>query len=184
MKQLFVFVLAFAALSCGDKKEEGGHDNEAKANVPANMHGFTPGYSTSFVMGPATNSETVLALWRNWNEGDLSKVRQYFADSVSLFLADGTMMVGPTDSVMSGVQGYRNSFKSIDVAVDAVFAVKSTDKDENWVAAWGTEIQTGMEGKVDTISIQESWRFNKAGKVDMMMQAVRKGMLPPPPPGN
>ncbi|HLG39724.1 MAG TPA: hypothetical protein VI461_08645, partial [Chitinophagaceae bacterium] len=68
-----------------------------------------------------------------------------------------------------------------EVGVDAVFAVKSTDKDENWVTIWGTEIQTDMKGKVDTVSLQETWRFNKAGKVDLMFQAARKGMLPPPP---
>jgi hypothetical protein len=67
------------------------------------------------------------------------------------------------------------------MAVDAVFAVKSTDKDENWVAIWGTEIQDNMNGKVDSVSIQETWRFNKAGKVDFMFQAIRKGILPPPP---
>lgn len=180
MKQFFVFVLAFAALSCGDKKEA-GHDGDAKANVPANMHGFTADYSASFIMDSATNSETVLALWRNWAEGDLSKARPYFGDSLSLFFPDGSMMVGPTDTILNGVQGFRSTFKSIDIGLDAVFAVKSTDKDEHWVAIWGTEIQTGIEGKVDTLSIQETWRFNKAGKIDMMMQAARKGMIPPPP---
>jgi hypothetical protein len=38
-----------------------------------------------------------------------------------------------------------------------------------------------MNGKVDSVSIQETWRFNKAGKVDFMFQAIRKGILPPPP---
>jgi len=70
----------------------------------------------------------------------------------------------------------------MEVAVEAVFAVKSTDQNENWVAVWGSEIMTDMKGKVDTVSLQETWRFNKAGKVDFMFQAKRKGMLPPPPP--
>jgi hypothetical protein len=62
-----------------------------------------------------------------------------------------------------------------------LYGVFWTDKDENWVAIWGSEIQTDMKGKVDTVSLQETWRFNKAGKVDFMFQAERKGMLPPAP---
>ena len=180
MKRIFSAILALSFMACNnDKATE--TTTEAKANVPANMHGFTPGYSASFVMDPATNSETVLSLWKDWKDGDLYKSRAHFADSLSMYLPDGTSMIGLTDTLLKGMQDYRSSFKGMEVNVDAVFAVKSTDKDENWVAIWGTEIQTDMNGKVDSVSLQETWRFNKAGKVDMMFQAARKGMIPPPP---
>ncbi len=180
MKQILVFAITLAVMSCNDKKDV-GNTAEAKASVPANMYGFTPAYSASFVMDSSANSETILSLWNDWKTGDLSKARGHFADSISMFMADGSMMVGPTDTILKGMQAYRNTFKNMEVVVDAIFAVKSTDKNENWVTAWGTEIQTSMEGKTDTLSLQETWRFNKAGKVDMMMQAMRKGMIPPPP---
>jgi hypothetical protein len=96
-------------------------------------------------------------------------------------MADGTSMSGPTDSLLKNMQNYRSSFKSMEVSVDAIFATKSTDRDENWVAVWGVEMPTNMKGKKDTVSLQETWRFNKAGKVDLMFQATRKGMLPPLP---
>ena len=86
-----------------------------------------------------------------------------------------------TRRLRKGMQAYRSSFKGMEMTMDAIFAVKSTDKNEDWVTVWGTEIQTDMNGKVDSISLQETWRFNKAGKVDLMFQAVRKGILPPLP---
>lgn len=178
MKQFLAAVIAISLLACNGEKTA---DTAIKANVPANMYGFTPEYSASFVMDSAKNSETVLALWKDWKDGDLSKSRGHFADSLSLFTADGTSMVGVTEDILKGMQDYRSSFKGMEVAVDAIFAVKSTDKDENWVAIWGTEVQTDMNGKVDSVSMQETWRFNKAGKIDMMFQAQRKGILPPPP---
>jgi hypothetical protein len=180
MKRIFVAVFAISFIACNNEKTTEPTAGE-KPNVPANMYGFTPAYSASFVMDPATNSETVLALWKEWKDGDLSGSRTHFADSVSFFLPDGSSMSGPTDDMIKQMQDYRSSFKSIDVGIDAVFAVKSTDKDEHWVAIWGTEIQTAQDGKVDTVSLQETWRFNNAGKVNMMFQAMRKGMLPPPP---
>ena len=149
--------------------------------IPTKMHGFTPGYSANFVMAPARYSETVLALWNDWKDGDLSKSRTHFADTLAFYTADGTQMVGPADEIMKGMQDYRNSFSGMEVKVDAVFAVRSVDKNENWVTIWGTENQTTKDGKVNAVSLQETWRFNNKGKIDLMFQAERKGILPPPP---
>ncbi len=180
MKRIFVAVFAISFLGCNNEKAA-DVAAEAKANVPTNMHGFTADYSASFVMDDATNTETVLALWEDWKKGDLSPSRSRFADSLSLFLADGTSMVGLTDTLLKNMQAYRSSFKGMVMTMDAIFAVKSTDKNEDWVTVWGTEVQTNMDGKVDSVSLQETWRFNNAGKVDLMFQAVRKGIIPPPP---
>ena len=185
MKKIFIAVFTVSLLACKDSSTETENtpnaSTEPKAITPSNTYGFTPTYSASFVMDSPKNTETVLALWKDWQDGDLSKSRQHFADSVSLFLSDGSSMSGPTDSIMKNMQNYRGSFKSMGVTVDAIFSTRSTDKDENWVAIWGVEMPTDMNGKKDTISIQETWRFNKAGKVDFMFQSTRKGMIPPPP---
>jgi hypothetical protein len=180
MKKIIVAVFAFSFIACNNEKAADA-STEAKANVPANMHGWTPEYSASFVMDDAANSEKVLALWTDWKNGDLSPSRKHFADSLTLFLADGTTMVGLTDTLLKNMQGYRSSFKGMEVTLDAIFSTKSTDKNEDWVAVWGTEIQTDMNGKVDSISLHEIWRFNSAGKTDLMFQYVKKGIAPPPP---
>ena len=185
MRKIFAAICMVFLLACNDsgtKTESATTENtEVKANTPANTYGFTPAYSASFVMDSAKNTETVLALWKEWKEGDLSNSRSHFADTVAFYMADGTSMSGPTDSLLKNMQNYRSSFKSMEVSVDAIFATKSTDRDENWVAVWGVEMPTNMKGKKDTVSLQETWRFNKAGKVDLMFQATRKGMLPPLP---
>ena len=64
MKRIFVAVFALSFMACNNEKAA-ETTAEAKANVPANMHGFTPGYSASFVMDDATNTETVLTLWED-----------------------------------------------------------------------------------------------------------------------
>ncbi|HJS54523.1 MAG TPA: nuclear transport factor 2 family protein [Chitinophagaceae bacterium] len=185
MRKIFMTVFTVSLLACNETSTETENtltaSAELKANTPSNMYGFTPAYSVSFVMDSAKNTESVLALWKAWKDGDLSNSRSLFADTIAFFMADGTNMSGQTDSIMKGMQEFRSSIKSMEVTVDAVFAVKSTDKDEDWVTIWGVEMPTDMNGKTDTVSLQETWRFNKAGKVDFMFQATRKGMLPPPP---
>lgn len=179
MKKIFFALLCLSFMACNNEAKE--ESAAVEAHVPTNMHGFTPQYSSSFVMDDAKNTETVLSLWKDWKTGDLSASRVNFADSLSIFLADGTNMSGVTDTILKGMQEYRSSFKGMEVNVDAIFAVKSTDKNEKWVAVWGTEVQTDMNGKVDSVTLQEIWRFNNAGKIDMMLQSVRKGITPPPP---
>lgn len=183
MKRFLSVLFVFSFLACNNEATtpETEPPAEPQANVPANLYGFTPDYSVSFVMDDAANTEKVIGLWADWRSGDLSTSRQYFADSVTLVFADGTTMSGPTDDILKSAQEIRSSYKGMEVGVDAAFAVKSTDKDEHWVAIWGYEIQTDAAGKVDTVSLQETWRFNKAGKTDLMFQAARKGLIPPPP---
>ena len=184
MKKIIAAIFAIVLLACNSSTpvtEEKAVPAEVKPNVPTNMHGMTPEYSASFVMDSAKNTETVLALWKGFKDGDLSKTRPHFADTVSFFIADGSSMTGHKDSLIKAMQEYRNSFKNVDSKVEAIFAVKSTDKDEHFVAVWGVEFATDSKGKTDTVSLQETWGFNKEGKVYMMFQAERKGMLPPPP---
>lgn len=180
MKKVFAAFFAISLFACNNAGTP--ESAEAKPFVPADMHGYTPQYSASFVMDSAANTETVLALWRAWQNGDLSNIRQYFADSFTVFPYEGGMMQGPTDEILQGTQQWRNSFKTMNTAVDAIFATKSTDRNEHWVGIWGTEIRSDSTGKVDSLSLQESWRFNNNGKVDLMFQNARHGIQPPPPP--
>jgi hypothetical protein len=135
-------------------------------------------YSSKFTTGDPKNAESVLNLWKIWESGDLSAVKDIFADRLTLHLSDGSMMSGPRDSVIASGQKYRSSLASSVSSVDAIMAVKSTDKDENWALIWGKEINTDKKGKVDSSYLQETWRFNKDGKTDMMYQ-FRASATPP-----
>jgi len=136
------------------------------------------GYSSKFVMGDPKHAESILTLWKDWDNGNLSAHKEMFADSVELHFADGSMTHSTRDSVLAGGQSYRNMFATTVSSVDAVMAVKSTDKDENWALIWGKEIDTDKKGKIDSFYLQETWRFNKAGKADLMFQYKQAGNPP------
>ena len=57
--------------------------------------------------------------------------------------------------------------------INAVMPVYSTDKKENWVLVWATEINTDKTGKTDTVQLMETWRINKDGKADVLYQYDR-----------
>jgi hypothetical protein len=130
-------------------------------------------YSSKFVMDEPKNAETVLALWKAYDAGDLSTTRNLIADTMEVRLANGMNMRMSGDSVVAAIQRVRSSFKRAEDRVDAVMAVKSTDHNERWALIWGMEIDTHMDGKVDSVDLQETWRFNEAGKADLLIQYSR-----------
>jgi hypothetical protein len=179
-KVLFLASLAmFAACNSNEPAETTETaKSSADAVAPEINSPYPVSYSSKFVMGDPKNAESVLSLWKIWESGDLSGSKNIFADSVTLHLSDGSMISGPRDSVVASGQAYRSSMVSSVSSVDAVMAVKSTDKDENWALIWGKEINTDKKGKVDSSYLQETWRFNKDGKTDLMYQ-FRSAAAPP-----
>jgi hypothetical protein len=175
MKKILVLVsfAVFAGCNSGNdsaKVESMKSGADSTATMPDINSPYQIQYSSKFAMGDPKNAETILNLWKDWDNGNLSAHKDMFADSVELHFWDGSMMHSTRDSVIAAAQNFRNSFASSVSRVDAVMAVKSTDKDENWALIWGMETDTDKKGKVDSFYLQETWRFNKAGKTDVLYQ--------------
>jgi hypothetical protein len=177
MKKMFIAAIAVILYACNaEEKTTPADETKAVASAPgviSNMSGYEANYSKSFEMGDAKHAETVLSLWKDFDNGNLEPSKALFADSVSFLVSDGSIIAGTRDSAVASVQAWRNTLSSVKSSVDAIFAVKSTDKNENWVSIWGKETSTDKKGKTDSIYLQESWRFNKDGKIDLMLQHMR-----------
>ena len=187
MKNALTAIIAISLISCGTSEKEAPKE-EATAAItesaaPAvatvtNLSGYTPVYSASFSIGDVKNAETVLALYKIWDGGDLESSKSIFADSVSFYLADGSMVAGRRDTAVASMQAYRNGFSEVKNEVHAVFPVKSADKNENWVCIWATEYSTDKKGKKDSTQLQETWRFDNDGKINLVYQFAAKAPKP------
>lgn len=135
-------------------------------------------YSSKFTIDDPKNAESLLALWKSFDNGDLSSAKDLFADTVEMNFADGMRMRGSRDSIISMGQAYRNTMTAVSDEVHAIMAVKSTDKDGHWALIWGTEKNTHKNGKVDSVDLQETWKFNKDGKAELMYQFKADYMAP------
>ena len=179
-KMLFLFsVVAFVA--CNEDKNEPKVESMTTKNDSAMKnisYPFDIQYSSQFEMGDPKHSQTVLNIWKAWDNGDLSSVKQSFADSVEIHTADGYIIKGVRDSVFKNTQDYRNMFKSVNTTVDAIISTRSTDKKEDWVCVWGKEIHTDTKNVLDSVYLQETWRLNKEGKVDFMLQYYQAAKPP------
>jgi hypothetical protein len=168
MRKLIPFSLLVFLFSC-----KGEDKPTASAIATSVTYPYTATYSSSFEMGNAEHSKVILGLWKDFDNNTLDNSKAAFADTVSLFFANSMPFMGSRDSAMAMAKGYRAMFSKIESKVNAFVPLKSTDKNENWVCVWGVEYAT-MNGKIDSTFLQETWRFNKDGKVDLMYQFASK----------
>jgi len=153
---------------------QAGSDSTIPSATQDNTYAYPISYSSNFVMGDSKNCQAVLNIWKAWESGDLSKLKDYYADSVELHFWDGTLVHNTRDSAIAAAQTFRNTLTGVRCSVAAVTAIKSKEKDENWALFWGTETLTFKDGKTDSSFLQETWRFNKDGKADLMYQYAEK----------
>lgn len=171
-KWIFLFTAGTLLMTaCNDqKKETTGAETTVKKSVTLP---YAASYSTSFEMGNPEYTATILqGSWKDWEENKLDNMKNWIADSIVAFHSDNKMVNG-LDSLMARWKRGRAEYSSVIDTIDAAMSVYSTDKKENWVLVWATEINTKKDGTKDTTSLMETWRMNKDGKADMLFQFDR-----------
>lgn len=174
MKKILSIIMlgTFAACNSGTNQTEGASMKTDSGSVKTSdvTYPYPVTYSSKFEISDGANAKKILELWKDWDNGDLTVHKNYFADSVHLYFADGTNLHGVRDSIIAAAQAVRSTYKSVTSRVDAVVPLKSTDKNEQWVCIWGGEVSTDAKGKTDSTELMETWRINKDGKTDLLYQ--------------
>ena len=178
MRKIALFLLVIVAFaSC--KSEEAKVDSMSAADsANKEAYPYIASYSSKFEIGDDKYSHTILKMWKAWDAGDLNSVKDMFADSVVMMLANGWVDSGTRDSVVAHAIAYRSTLDSVSSKVIAFVPLKSVDKDEQWVSIWGTEVFKDKKGKIDSVHMQESWRLDKNGKINLMLQHTRAATPP------
>jgi hypothetical protein len=135
-------------------------------------------YSSKFAIDDPKNAETVLALWKAWDDNNIAVWKNLLADTVEVQLWDGFRGRLSRDSVVADVTAFRSTLSSSVDQVNAVMAVKSTDKNSHWALIWGRGKDTHKDGKIDSTELQETWGFNDAGKAAILYQFGEKSPAP------
>jgi hypothetical protein len=174
MRKIFLLPAAIAVImSCnnGAAKSEAGDDSstvKTEVTLP-----YTAAYSSSFTMGNPEHSAIILkGSWKDWEMNTLDDMKSWAADTLTVYHSDNTMVKG-IDSLAARWKRGRAKYSAVETTIDAVMPVYSTDKKENWVLVWATEVDTKLDGKKDTAYVMETWRMNKDNKADLLYQFDR-----------
>jgi len=175
MRKFFFFAaVAAIAIGCNTKPDEtstaetktGGDSKAATFALPVS-------YSSSFEMGSSDKAAMIVqGSWKDWQDNSIDNMKNWLADSAVLHMSNNQKIVG-IDSIIADWKRGRAKYSKVIDTIDAVIPVYSKDKKEDWVLIWATEINTDLSGKVDTAAIMETWRINKDGKADLLLQFDR-----------
>jgi hypothetical protein len=173
-KLIVVFCLAALASSCNnEKKEPAAESKETTETKPAVPLSLPASYSSSFEMGnPAYTAMVVQGSWKDWQDNTMDNMKSWVADTITAYMSDNSMARG-VDSIGAKWKRNRANYTSVKDNIDAAMAVRSTDKKEDWVLVWATDYSTDKKGKTDTARVMETWRINKDGKADLLLQFDR-----------
>jgi hypothetical protein len=176
MKKIILVVIVAALFSAcnNDTKSTETAGADSTATKPSAALPYKASYSSSFKMGNDDYSAMIVqGSWKDWETNSLDNMRSWVADSIIAFMSDNTMVTG-VDSLQARWKRGRGGYTKVIDTLDAVVPLYSTDKNENWVLVWATEINTGSAGKTDTTGVMETWRINKDGKADLLYQYERQ----------
>lgn len=188
MRKIFLFTtIAFltACTSSADKSTtEAPKTSDSTSEKQTNLtYPYTADYSSDFEIGDAKNVQTLLELYKNWDNNTLDNSKNAFAEMDTMYFSDGTMFAGSRDSLFILANKIRGQMGSLVDSVHAWVPLKSRDKNEHWVALWAKETSTNAKGVKKSRELHEVWRFDNNGKMNLMYQYEQQApKMPPPPP--
>ena len=173
MKKIFsILALAAFTIGCNNAKKESAATADAPAKPVVTLP-YNAIYSSSFEMGnPAYSAMILQGSWKDWENNTMSNMKSWNADTIVAFHSNNEMTIGADSLIARWTRG-RAEYTTVIDSVHAVIPTYSTDKKENWVLVWAKEINTDTKGKIDTVELMETWRINKDGKADMLLQYDR-----------
>lgn len=182
MKRLFTLCMPLCMVACNSSTDSGNAATSKDTTMSSQQsapvtYAYPIGYSADFEQGNSQYAQTVLKLWKDYNNNSLDNDQSYFADTVMMEFANGSGFKGNPDSVVAAVKKARGAYASAVSTVDVVTTLKPKGKDEQWVCVWGKEVDE-QNGKRDSVYLNENWRFNKDGKIDFMTQYMQKTIAP------
>jgi len=192
MRKIFLFTtIAFlTACNSGTSTTEKTTTETTKASdsmaekQPALTYAYTADYSSDFEMGDAKNAQTLLELYKNWDNNTLNNSKEAFAETDTMFSADGHMFAGPRDSFFMMANKVRGEMGTVVDSVHAWVPLRTKDKKEQWVAIWTREISTNTKGVKKSKELHEVWRFDNNGKINLVYQYEQQPPKMPPMPAH
>ena len=173
MSRTFLFlVLATLLAACNNDTKVAGASG-TKTETPAVSFSQPISYSSSFEMGdPKYSAMIVQGSWKDWSDNNMDNMKSWLADTVVAYQSNN-VMARSADSLTAQWKRERAQWSVSVDTIDAVMSVHSIDKNENWVLCWARAFGTKLDGTKDTIAVMETWRINKDGKADLLLQYDR-----------
>lgn len=131
-------------------------------------------YPSDWTIGDPKNIVKVQELYKIMlSDSNYEAMLPYFADTVTNVLFDNRRVKLSAEEFIDNVKQFRKGFKTLDEQFRSYVSLRSDTQNMDMVMLWLKEKGVRQNGKVDSSGYQETWRFNKDGKIDYRSTYVR-----------
>lgn len=153
--------------SCSNNAPETPAADSTVAAAPSIVMPYEATYSSDFSMGKPELVKVVLDMYKAVEENRMEDLGKYYADSVIRYNFAQKQIVLTRDEMVKLATDFRAQFKEFSETPLAFTSLHSNDRNEDWVITWIKEKVVYNNGKVDSTTYQENWRF-RDGKIYMV----------------
>ena len=175
MKITLSLLCLFFILSCGqdsatDKIAENTTEQAPTTSTePQSLAPLTyPALYSNWEIGKRDNMNTVLSLYKAWDESSVDGIKNLFADSVILDLPGGRRITSSRDNITDVLIKYRKSFAETSNQVISVYPILNKETNDEWVAALLYNKWTYKDKVRDSSLFQDLWKLQN-GKIYYML---------------
>jgi hypothetical protein len=175
MKITLSLLCLFFILSCGQDKatdktiENTTEKAPAASTEPQSLTPLTyPALYSSWEMGKRDNMNTVLSLYKAWDESSVDNIKNLFADSVILDLPGGRRITSSRDNITDVLIKYRKSFATTSNQVISIYPILNKETNDEWVAALLYNKWSYQDNRKDSSLFQDLWKLQN-GKIYYML---------------
>jgi hypothetical protein len=144
-----------------------------KEEVPVNFL-YPSAYPSDWKIGDPQNIVKVQELYKIMlSDSNYEAMQPYFADSVINVLFDNRKVKLSALEFINSVKQFRKGYKALNEDFRNYVSLRSDSQNIDMVLLWLKEKGVRKNGKVDSSGYQETWRFNKEGKIDYRSTYVR-----------
>jgi len=175
MKITVLLLCLFFIISCGqDKATDKTIENTTESapttsTEPQSLPPLTyPALYSNWELGKRENMNTVLSLYKAWDESSVDNIKNLFADSVTLDLPGGKRVTSSRDNITDVLVKYRSAYKITANQVISIYPLLNKETNDEWVAALLYNKWTYKDNVRDSSLYQDLWKLQN-GKIYYML---------------
>jgi len=166
---ILIIIVSVLLISCSNKQ-----DAEQHSRPDTKTFTLPEGFSYAG-RNPEMGNPDNLQLIMDWNERRSNlqhEVGDLIADTLTMYMSDGTEWIISRDSVITRLGGLYDEMSGQKITVNAAIPIYYSDLDHEWVYSW-VHIQTGnIDGQKTANYFHEDYRIIN-GKIRMIYQFKR-----------
>ena len=175
MKITVLLLCLFFIISCGQDKatdktiEKTTEPAPTTSTEPQSLPPLTyPALYSNWELGKRENMNTVLSLYKAWDESSVDNIKNLFADSVTLDLPGGKRVTSSRDNITDVLVKYRSAYKITANQVISIYPLLNKETNDEWVAALLYNKWTYKDNVRDSSLYQDLWKLQN-GKIYYML---------------